>query len=265
VLEFDCGLYVFDVHRRIVARYGQAMLDVSPWGGLVLIEEMTEGNRNQVWRAEFEDAQVAVRRSRRSAASLEWELDLIGFLDAHSFIVPTVVLANNGRRHVDDVVVQRWIPGREPDSLHDWKQIARELQRLHALSIDYPQRPGCCSVGELVVYRRSGDADLDNMELQAVSLVLSVFEAFAACDTAVVHGDVGAPNLRITPEGRVGLLDWDESRVDVTAHDLSPLGVQVLSDADHAAAQRLSNAWEAANSWVIEPEYARRRLTMLDD
>jgi len=52
------------------------MLDVSPWGGLVLIEEMTEGNRNQVWQAEFEGAQVAVRCSRRSAASLEWELDL---------------------------------------------------------------------------------------------------------------------------------------------------------------------------------------------
>jgi len=57
----------------------------------------------------------------------------------------------------------------------------------------------------------------------------------------------------------VWLLDWDESRVDVTWHDLSNLGVQVLDDHEHARAQVLSHAWEAVNAWTAEPEYARHR------
>ena len=239
------------------------MIDVSPWDGLVLIEQITSGNRNQVWRASIGESAVAVRRSRRSTASLQWELDLLDYLGARGFLVPAAILANDGRRHVDDVVVQQWLHGNEPASTNDWAKIATEIQRLHAVTAGYPQRPGCCTVGELAVARQSGDADLDHMDADAESLVLSVFAEFARSQTAVVHGDVGASNLRIAADGQVGLLDWDESRVDVTAHDLSPLGVQVLSDADHAAAQRLSHAWEAANGWVIEPDYARRRLAAL--
>jgi len=60
------------------------------------------------------------------------------------------------------------------------------------------------------------------------------------------------------------VLDWDESRVDITAHDLSPLGVQVLDDAEQTAATQLSHAWEAANGWTAEPDYARRRLAELN-
>lgn len=72
-----------------------------------------------------------------------------------------------------------------------------------------------------------------------------------------------APNLHITDDGQLGLLDWDESRVDVTWHDLSNLGIQVLDDDAHERAQRLSDVWEAANAWTAEPDYARRRLARL--
>lgn len=239
------------------------MVDVSPWGGLVLGDEIADGNRNRVWRAAIEDHAVAVRQSRRSAESLSWELDLIDFLDGHDFIVPTVIATNDGRDHVDGLVVQRWIDGREPTTDNDWRDIATELQRLHAVTAGYPQRPGCCSVTELAVRRRSGDADLDQMDVDAAELVVSVFAQFVGSPTAVVHGDVWAPNLRMTLDGQVGLLDWDESRVDLTAHDLSPLGVQILDDTSHTQAQLLSHAWEAANGWTVEPDYARRRLAAL--
>lgn len=72
-----------------------------------------------------------------------------------------------------------------------------------------------------------------------------------------------AGNIRIGDSDVVGLLDFDESRVDVAWHDLSNLGIQVLDDADHAQAARLSDAWEAANGWVLEPQYAQRRLEAL--
>lgn len=239
------------------------MVDVSPWHGLVLGDEIADGNRNRVWRAAIEDHAVAVRQSRRSAESLSWELDLIDFLDRHDFIVPTVIATDDGRDHVDGLVVQRWVDGREPTTDNDWRDIATELQRLHAVTVDYPQRPGCCAVTELEVERRSGDADLDRMDPAAAELVLAVFADFAGTSLAVVHGDVWAPNLRITSSGRVGLLDWDESRVDIVDHDLSPLAIQVLDDNRHRAAQRLSHAWEAANGWIVEPDYARGRLAAL--
>ncbi len=236
------------------------MIDVSAWPGLVLNEQITEGNRNEVWRAELDGRSVAVRRSRRAAASLAWELDLMRFLSTRDFLVPEVVHAADGARSHEGVVVQEWIDGRPPEGDADWTRIAAEIQRLHAATIGYAQRPGCCTVLELHEQRISGDADLDAMPRAAADLVSAVFARFKAVPTAVVHGDVWAPNLRITPTGQVGLLDWDESRVDLTWHDLSPLHVPVLAPDDHHAAQQLSHAWEAANGWTAEPDYARRRL-----
>ena len=110
---------------------------------------------------------------------------------------------------------------------------------------------------------RSVDADLDALPTAERAVVVGVLAEFADIATAVMHGDPMASNIRIDDDGRVGLLDWDESRVDVVWHDLSNLGIQVLPDADHERAQRLSNAWEAVNGWVVEPAYARRRLALL--
>ena len=94
-------------------------------------------------------------------------------------------------------------------------------------------------------------------------LVQAVFAEFTDIPTAVVHGDPGASNIRMTPTGQVGLLDWDESRVDVIWHDLSNLGVQVLDQDEHQRALALSDAWEAANAWTTEPNYASTRLARL--
>ena len=93
--------------------------------------------------------------------------------------------------------------------------------------------------------------------------VLSVFSKVVDIPTSVIHGDPMPGNLRIGDDGVVGLLDFDESRVDVPWHDLSNLGCQVLDDQDHAKALRLSDAWEAANAWIAEPDYAQTRLNSL--
>jgi Ser/Thr protein kinase RdoA (MazF antagonist) len=201
---------------------------------------------------------------------LEWELDLIDHLNGQGFVVPTVVQAAGRQRSVDGVVVQRWIDGRPPESDSDWRLVADELQRLHAVTAGHRQRPGCVSVDRLAAARRSVDADLDAMAAKAASLVIAVFgqvvaeaAATGVVPTSVVHGDPGPPNIRIGSDGSVGLLDWDESRVDLAWHDLSNLGVQVLDDRAHAMAKRLSDAWEAANGWVAEPSYAKTRLAAL--
>ena len=238
-------------------------LPVSAWSGVELIEPVDEGNRNEVWRGTLAGESVAVRRSRRSPASLEWELSLIGNLHAAGFVVPTVVTADDGSQSIDGVVVQRWIEGRPPSSDADWHAVAAELRRLHALTPQPRQRPDCCVVTELSAQRTSVDADLDAIASADRAVIESVFETFVGVPTSVIHGDPDPSNIRITADGQVGLLDWDESRVDVVFHDLSNLGVRVLDVDDHERAQDLSNAWEATNAWTAEPLYATSRMQRL--
>ncbi len=239
------------------------VLPVDSWSGLALVEPVVEGNRNEVWRATRDGEWFAVRRSRRSEASLRWELELIEFLSSRGFVVPSVVPTDDSRLHDAGVVVQRWIDGRPPSSETDWTAVAAELQRLHSLTGDHPQRPGCCVVTDLHTGRVSVNADLDAMPVEEGALVQAVFAEFADEPTAVVHGDPGASNIRMTLTGQVGLLDWDESRVDITWHDLSNLGVAILEPRQHQRALTLSDAWEAANAWTAEPAYAATRLARL--
>lgn len=192
------------------------VLLVDSWSGLSLVEPVVEGNRNEVWRATRHGESFAVRRSRRSESSLQWELGLIEFLSQRGFVVPLVVSTDDKQLHHEGVVVQRWIEGRPPTSETDWLAVAAELQRLHELTSDHPQRPGCCVVTDLHTRRVSVDADLDAMPVDAGALVESVFAEFTDVSIAVVHGDPGASNIRMTTTGQVGLLDWDESRVDLT-------------------------------------------------
>lgn len=239
------------------------VLPIDSWNGLALVEPVAEGNRNEVWRATRHGESCAVRRSRRSESSLRWELGLIELLSQNGFVVPTVVSTDDHQLHHEGVVVQRWIEGRPPDSETDWIAVAAELQRLHELTSDHSQRPGCCVVTDLRTRRVSVDADLDVMPIDARALVESVLAEFTDVPTTVVHGDPGASNIRMTETGQVGLLDWDESRVDVIWHDLSNLGVPVLAYGEHQRALALSDAWEAANAWTAEPGYASTRLAQL--
>jgi len=249
---------------RVIDLLTSKVMDITAWSGLELVEPATGGRRNEVWRGRLAGASVAVRRSRRPAESLAWELDLLEHLGNAGFRVPVTVPAEDGRRTVDGVVVQTWLAGRPPSSSAEWVRVADVLQRLHASTADHRQRPGCMTVRELGASGRSVDADLAAIPPEEAEQMLAVFEDHDDVPTAVVHGDPGPSNIRIDAEGTVGLIDWDESRVDLTWHDLANLGVQILGDDDHGRAQRLSHAWEAANGWTTEPEYARRRYRLLN-
>jgi Ser/Thr protein kinase RdoA (MazF antagonist) len=231
---------------------GTPPLDLTPWGAPPIGERLGGGHRNAVYRA----GDWVVRRSRRSAYSLAWELNLLDHLAHNGFLVPKVVPAKDGRTHVDNVVVQEWLPGREPTH-DDWPRVAQELRRLHALLADWPPRPDLPGTRDLLTTDRGGDVALTAMPPEAVTACRRAWQALTG-PTTVIHGDPCAPNIRVLDD-RIGFLDWDEARVDHPWLDLADLpGLTVPPEATAAI-----DAWEAANAWLLEPGYARRRLARL--
>ena len=240
---------------------GMTAIDPAPWRGLQLVERVAGGHRNEVWRGDLDGRPVSVRRSRRSAASLAWELDVIGRVGAAGVGVADVVATDDGERSHDGVVVQHWIDGRPPTTDRHWHVVAETLRRVHAVPVG--QRPEAVVVTELTEHSVSVDADVGALPPDVRRRVLEVFATFADAPVSLIHGDPNPSNIVVTDADRIVLLDWDESRVDVSWHDLSNLGVQVLDDETHARAGRLSHAWEAVNAWTTEPDYARSRLARL--
>jgi Ser/Thr protein kinase RdoA (MazF antagonist) len=194
---------------------------------------------------------------------LGWELDLIEALSRRGLHVPQPVPTAFGQREHDGVVVQRWVDGREPVSEDDWRLVADELTRLHETTGDFGQRPGCCTITDLRTQLRSVDADLTALPVDVRTMVLELFDGFGDAPVSVIHGDPGRSNIRIDGDGMVWLMDWDESRVDVTWHDLSNLGIVVLDSDTQRRAETMSHAWEAINAWTAEPDYAMKRLSQL--
>jgi hypothetical protein len=366
-------------------------VNLSAWGAVSVEGRLGGGHRNEVRLVRRAGVQLVARRSRRSAAALDWELDLLAFLAGHGFLVPEVVPALDGRRHVGGVVVQRWLPGREPSG-SDWPAVAAELRRLHAVTVGWPQRPGFRSTSDLLVADRGGDVDLRAMPDAAVVACRRAWAALAesaggaaadpeggsagravggraagsdgsegglagdllidpaggsatcsmrgsagssassagsagsatgaahgapdgsatgsaggpATDSAtgaargaadgsatsiatstaassasgaargapggvtdsavgglaVVHGDPCAANVRVSADG-IGLLDWDEARVDHPDLDFADLPSVELPTSRSRVARAAVAAWEAAAGWQLEPDYARRRLAEL--
>ncbi|MDT0265915.1 phosphotransferase [Streptomyces sp. DSM 44915] len=235
------------------------------WGQVEIVGPLAGGHRDEVLELRRAGRRLVARRGRRTPAALDWELDLLEFLARHGFRVPEVVPTLTGARHLGGLVVWRWLPGRPPTAA-DWPRVAAELARLHRLTRGWPQRPGFRSTAQLLDHPRGGDVDLTAMPAAAADRCRAAWRVLLADHhrpPAVVHGDPGAPNLRITAAG-VGFLDWDEARVDHPDLDLADLPDPGLPPARLAAARAAGHAWEAACCWRAEPAYARRRLATLD-
>ena len=158
-------------------------MNLSAWGPVSVVGRLGGGHRNEVLLVRRAGAQLVARQSRRSAAALDWELDLLAFLAGQGFLVPAVEPALDGRRQVDGVVVQRWLPGREPAAF-DWPAVAAELRRLHAVTAGWSQRPGFRSTAELLVADCGGDVDLRAMP---EATVVACRRAWAALAHGVVR------------------------------------------------------------------------------
>ncbi len=244
--------------ERVLRAWGTGDRAIAPLGG---------GARSVVWQVQVEGVRFAARRSTRPASAIHWELRLLDFLASHGIRVATPVAARDGRRLIDGWSLFTWLEGDPPYSERDWRSVAQSLERIHALTRGWRQRPGFRSTQQLLFAPRGGDVDLERVPESAVDLCRAAWRALEGCARSVVHGDPGAGNIRISHHG-VGFLDWDEARVDISLLDFADLPIETgewIGGADVSAVRRAAHAWEGANGWLKEPDYARRRLRMLQN
>ena len=229
------------------------------WGDDVTrIEPLTGGVANDVWSVRVDGELAVGRLGTRSDADLAWETDLLLHLAGHGLTVPTPIPTADGRRFADGLVVMTYVEGAPPETEADWRRVADTLRALHRLTDGWPQRPGWRSSLDLLHAERGTKVDLDAMPTEGVARCRAAWARLVGHKTCVVHGDPNPRNIRMTA-GRVALIDWDESRVDVPLLDLVlPHNAAGLADEVHDVAAQASAAWEAAVCW--RDDYAVKRL-----
>ncbi len=235
---------------------------LSNWGAHIApVERLSGGVINDVWKVRIDGNLRVARQGERSAADLDWEVALLRHLQSSGVSVPDIIPTQDGRDHVDGMVVMSVLEGDEPETPSDWRRVADTLRQVHAATRNWPQRPGWRSSCDLVAHDTGTRIDLRNMPPAAVAKCRAVWAQFASHATCVVHGDPNKHNIRMTGAS-VSLLDWDEAHVDVPALDLAlPGNAAELDENAYDLARMASAAWEAAICWG--GPYALRRLEEL--
>lgn len=229
------------------------------WGKAERIERLTGGVANDVWSVRL-DCRLAVGRlGRRSDQDLAWEADLLEHLHRNGMAVPVNIPTPDGRRFVDGLVVMEWMPGGPPETVADWQRVAATVRQLHALTKDWPQRPGWRSSIDLLTAETGTRINLAAMPTEAVVRCRAAWARLAGRPTCAVHGNPNSPgNVRMTAN-QVALIDWDEAHVDVPDLDLVlPFNGAGLQGEQRDIAEQASAAWEAAVCW--DDDYSKQQL-----
>jgi Ser/Thr protein kinase RdoA (MazF antagonist) len=229
------------------------------WGDDVFrIEPLTGGVANDVWSLRVNGDLAVGRLGTRSDADLAWETGLLQHLDRQGLRVPVPIPTTDGRLFADGVVVMTYVEGGPPRTESDWRRVADVLHQVHRLTKGWPQRPGWRSSTDLLEADTGTKIDLRAMPAEGVARCRAAWARLAGRETCVVHGDTNPGNFRVTA-GRVALIDWDESHVDVPDLDLVlPHNAASLDDDAYDVAAQASAAWEAAVCW--DDDYSIKRL-----
>jgi Ser/Thr protein kinase RdoA (MazF antagonist) len=223
------------------------------WGDDVArIEPLAGGVVNEVWSVRVNGQLAVGRLGARSDADLAWETDLLWHLDREGLTVPVPIATTSGLLFADGLVVMSCVEGEPPETEADWRRVADMLRQLHRLTRGWPQRPGWRSSTDLLHAETGTKIDLGAMPPEGVARCRAAWRRLAGHQTCVIHSDPTPGNIRMTAD-RVGIIDWDESHVDVADFDLLlPHNAADLSDVAHDIAAQAFAAWDAARCWGHE-------------
>lgn len=229
------------------------------WGENVSrIDPLAGGVSNDVWSVRVRGSLAVARLGSRSDADLAWETNLLQYLDREGLTVPVPIPTTDGRLFADGLVVMTYVEGHSPETAADWRRVADTLRHLHHLTGHWLQRPGWRSSLDLLQVETGTRINLGAMPAEAVARCRAAWARLSGRPTSVVHGDLNPRNIRVTPD-RIGLIDWDESHVDVPDLDLAlPHDAAGLGESAYDVAAQASAAWQAAVCW--DDAYSVRRL-----
>jgi Ser/Thr protein kinase RdoA (MazF antagonist) len=209
------------------------------WGlaPLAAPEPLTSGHRNALLRC----GDVVVRLERTDAESAAWEHELLAFLahDVPEVVVPLTARDGSTFSASDGVIVSvlPFVAGEPLDRGDEDQrlQLARLLARLHWVGAAWHRpRPGRPSFADADV---EVNAWWDWRIVDKPAVLTRAFEctrvwlaAAPALAYGAVHGDIYRGNLRVRDGRIVGLVDWEEARVDWPAWELANATWEVCKD-----------------------------------
>jgi Ser/Thr protein kinase RdoA (MazF antagonist) len=233
------------------------------WGAdTTRIEPLTGGSSNDVWSIRLGNRRAVARLGTRDDADMAWEVELLQHLDRNGLTVPVPIPTMDGRLFVDGLMVMPFLDGGQPQTSSDWLRVADTLRRLHALTEDWPQRPGWRTSIQYLTADTGTRINLPAMPAEAVARCRHAWSRLADQPLSVIHGNPNNPaNILMTPE-RVALVDWDEARVDISLLDLVlPQNGAGLEGDLRDRAEQASAAWEATICWP--DDYAKSQLALV--
>lgn len=246
--------YDFQVAFRLCRMFDGTM-DAQPpkhlWSTSARLMPMAGGARASVLRTSGLDPDLVFKTTARSAEALCWLLPVHDAARAAGFVVPKLRPTVSGDLVAEGWTCEDFLVG-SPLARSDLPEIAPLLARFHARTRGMPQRPGFLSSQDLDTRTSGGDIDFTAMPAQLANRIRFALRALPAHPTCVIHGDITPANVLRLPDGRFGLLDWDETRRDLPLFDFQL--IQAASDIE----ARACLAWEIACCWQGEPQRARK-------
>jgi hypothetical protein len=149
---------------------------------------------------------------------MEWLMPVLDLAEQSGFIVPRPIKSTRGRYIEEGWICEPFLDGRMFQT-GEVRNIVSRLQILHIRGQTFKQRPGFLAAADLIASAFGGDIDLRVMPAELVALCRRAWSQIADRSKSLVHGDVHASNLIWTKNGGVGLVDWDEARVDAVLFD----------------------------------------------
>lgn len=270
------ALHTLPVARSMVAVDALARLLEAVYGLADVRCQLIKGTIRDTYRVTARDGPYVLsiyRHGRRSAAEIAAELDLLDFLVAGGVRVAPAVRQRSGERllgieapeGVRYGVLFTFIPGRHLERQPEpalARRYGRAIGQVHRLADTLPpvlNRPRIdveqmldrplAAIASVVTHRPADVAFLR----EAAALLRPKIAALPteAPYHGLIHGDVIPSNAQVTPEGEIGLLDFDFCGYGWRVYDLATyLGEVRFWRADPACADAFLAGYEEVRPLV---------------